>query len=101
MKNIMQGDQYNIPVRVLSGGAPLTPDTAEKLELVIGGITKSYPGEITYSDCWQFPLTQQESINLAPGVQPVQIRVRFRDGSVVGRKCGCVSINSSDSHEIL
>jgi len=101
MKSIMQGDAYSIPVRIKSGDVEITPEMVEAVEIVIGSIIKTYPNEISYADCWSFPLTQQETFQLMPSLQPMQIRVKFNSGDVVGFDCGCISINDSKSKVVL
>lgn len=101
MKSIMQGDAYSIPIRIRSGNVEITPDMVESIEFVIGSITKSYPNEVSFTDSWQFPLTQEESFQLSPNMQPLQIRIKFLSGEIIGRKYGCISIESSISKAVL
>lgn len=101
MKSIMQGDAYNIPVRIRSGKVEITPEMVDAVEIAVGSIVKKYPSEITFSDYWEVPLTQQETFQLMPSLQPMQIRVKFRSGDVVGFDCGCISVNNSKSKAVL
>ena len=99
MESIMQGDAYDIPVCINSGEGIITPATAASVEMTIGSITKKYPGEIYFADQWYFPLSQQESFGLAPGLHQVQVRVKFVSGEIVGADCGCMIVNASESKE--
>ncbi len=103
MQNIMQGDAYDIPITITDANGEIIADTAvEKVEVMIGWIKKTYPGELKYSDNhWLFPVTQEDSFKLSGSQQSVQIRVKFPGGAVVGAKCKPVSINSSYSKEVL
>ncbi len=101
MKNIMQGDAYSIPVCIKYGDVEITPEMVKTVEIVIGDLIKTYPDEISYSDYWYFPLTQKDTFQLVPSLQPMQIRVKFNSGEVVGFDCGCISINNSKSKAVL
>jgi len=101
MESIMQGDAYSIPVCIRNGDTEILPGAVETVEIAIGSIIKKYPGEIAFSDHWMFPLTQQETFGLTPGLQPVKVRVKFVGGEISGTNCGCVSVNASVSREVL
>ncbi len=101
MERIMQGDAYSIPVCITNGETAVTPDTVETVEIAIGSIIKKYPGEISFSDYWIYPLTQQETFSLAPNLQPMQVRVKFIGGEISGTDCGFISVNPSISKEVL
>ena len=106
MTHIMQGDAYPILLTVRTkDGDILTPDDIKVLEVMIGSILKSYPDSIRWeADTGKFavPLTQEETLNLTPGVQAVQARALGVNGYVRGwRKCGEIAVTKSDSRTIL
>lgn len=89
MLKIMQGDQYSIPIRIKAAdGTIIEPSIVSSVEIMVGFIKKTYPGEITFSDDdrWLFPLTQEESVKISSFKQPVQARIKFNGGDVVGGK---------------
>lgn len=103
MTTIMQGDAYSIPVTIKAAdGTAIDNTMAETVEVMIGFIRKTYPGEITFYDGrWLFPLTQEETMKLDEHTKSVQVRVKFVGGDVVGAKCGPISIDDSRSKEVL
>lgn len=105
MLSIMQGDQYNVPILIKAyDGTAINIDIVSDVEVMIGKLRKRYPGEITYSterNRWIFPLTQDESFALATSRQPVQVRIKFNNGDVVGVNVGEIKIGYSRSREVL
>lgn len=101
--HIMQGDAYDIPITITAADGTVVDDTiAEAVEVVIGFLQKTYPGEITCADGkWLFPLTQEESFKLSGFQQTVQVRVKFNSGEVVGAVIGSVPVTASTSKEVL
>lgn len=82
---MMQGDTYWLPFVIRQGGTLITPDLVDNVELTIGSVSRFYPNSVEYStDQWQFPLAQGQSFSFPRGRLPVQVRVQFKDGSVVG-----------------
>lgn len=81
---MVQGDSYSIDVDIKSAGAALSIDSIDKVEITLLNLIKTYPGTVTYSDGkFHFPLTQQETLNL-PTLCPMQVRVKFITGDVIG-----------------
>ena len=109
MTNIMKGDQYPIPFRIVykdsSTGSIVnaTPEMVDNLEICIGHLTKSFP-DVCYDDYkerWYFPLTQEESFALAERRVKVQVRVLLSTGEVVGKFVGELVVIDSMSREVL
>lgn len=95
---MMQGDTYWIPFVIRQGDTLITPDLVDNVEFTIGGISRFYPDSVAYSGGqWQFPLTQQQTFSLPGGKQPVQARIQFKDGSVVGGRGEPVAVRESIS----
>ena len=99
---IMQGDQYNIPFEISdSQGEAILPAQVESVEFSIGNMRKSYPDEVTYSGGqYLFPITQQEAFSMQNSV-PVQIRVKFSNGDIVGASAGGINVAASISKAVL
>lgn len=102
---IMQGDQYKIPIEIItSDGTPASDGVLQDLEVTIGGITKSLAnGEITYNNAdkvFEFPITQEETLKLNPVNYNVQIRVKVND-NVVGYDLGKIVVIKSQSKVVL
>ena len=84
---MVQGDTYWLPFVIRQGDTLITPDLVDNVELTIGSVSRFYPNSVEYNtDRWQFPLTQKQSLSFPRGRLPVQVRVLFKDGSVVGGK---------------
>lgn len=91
---IKQGDAYNLPVRVIINGETVTEDDLallDSVEFSAGeGIRKVYPEDATFdaeNDVFLVPLTQEETFKLDEGeCLPVDVRVKFLGGDVVGTK---------------
>lgn len=81
---MVQGDSYSIDVEIKADGTPIDVSIIETVECTLFSIKKYYPEEITYSDGkFHFPVTQEETFHL-PAVCPMQVRVKFLSGDVVG-----------------
>ena len=100
--NIRQGDAYDIEITLKDdAGQAITDAVVDTLEVTLGAITKTYPGDVTYSEgVFTFPLTQTETHALT-GILPFQARVKFLDGSVVGTSLGMAAISISASKAVL
>lgn len=74
---MIQGDQYLLPIEIVFGETTITPDNCEGVMLSVGGVTKKYPGEITFSEGeWLYPLTQQQTLG-CHGLLTVQVSVNM------------------------
>lgn len=93
---INQGDQYAIPFTITRGGETATSEDIEKLEVFLGCLHKTYPGDIEYYSAtgqFLFPLLQSESIRLFPDSYPVRVRAKFQDGTIRGEvRAGTVQV---------
>lgn len=99
---MMQGDSYSLQIYITQEGVPVTPETAEAVEIVLGPYCKRYPQELSYQDgFWLFPLSQAESLALMSGRQPCQVRVKFAGGDVLGTDVGMLDVRDSLSREVL
>lgn len=103
---IMQGDQYELPFKLKDEtGNTITAAAIDKIEMVIGDITKYYPDSITFNsvaETFNFPLTEEETFKLKANPALTQIRVLFKDtGIVLGKKCGFINVSESASKVVL
>ena len=81
---MVQGDAYSINVEIKANKEPIDIVNVDTVECTLFSIRKEYPKEITYSDGkFHFPVTQEETFHL-PAICPMQIRVKFKGGNVVG-----------------
>ena len=111
--NIMQGDAYNIEITLTDADdVILTDQMVSAVEISLGGLTKTYPGDVTYEPetpsrgaaepggKWLFPVTQEETTRMT-GPLPFQVRVKFPGGDVVGTHLPTVYATASISTEVL
>lgn len=99
---MMQGDSYSLKIYITQEGAPVTPEEAEAVEIMLGSYRKNYPGDLAYQDgFWLFPLSQTESLDMMSGRQPCQVRVKFVSGEVLGTELGTIDVRDSLSREVL
>jgi len=100
----MQGDSYNLGIRIRNNaGNPVTPSDVIDVEIVIGPVRKTYlNGQVTYSNgMWFFPVRQADSFRMSPYVQDSQVRIKWSNGAVEGKKIYGVRILESRSKEVL
>lgn len=98
---MVQGDAYSIDVTVKNQGEALAVDNVEQVEITLLNLTRSYPEDVTYSDGkFHFPITQEETFKLPP-VCPMQVRVKFTGGDVIGSKIQMVEVAGSISKAVL
>lgn len=100
---VMQGDQYLIPITIVYDGEDPDLEAIDRIEFAIGHTVKYYPEEVHYKEDtkeFMFPLTQEESFKMKATV-PVQIRVHFTSGDVIGTPVGNVAIRDSISKRVL
>lgn len=96
-----QGDAYNLEISITNRGEALDVETVEKVEVTLLNLTRSYPEEVTYSDGkFHFPVTQTETFKLPP-VCPMQVRVKFTGGDVVGSMIQMVEVAGAISKAVL
>lgn len=98
---MVQGDAYNIDITIRNYGEPVTADDVETVEITLLSITRLYPGDVTYSDGkFHFPVSQEETFRL-PSICPMQVRVKYTGGDVVGSQIQTVNVASSISKVVL
>lgn len=96
MIEIHQGDQYGIAISIVMKdrehpGEKIvqTDSDISKLEIILGGVRKEYPGDVIYnsdSKKFVFPLTQNESFSMAPKVYEMLCRPHFINDTILGWK---------------
>ena len=98
---MVQGDAYSIDVTVSNQGEPLAVENVEQVAITLLNLTRSYPDEVTYSDGkFHFPVTQEETFRLPP-MCPMQVRVKFTGGDVVGSRIQMVEVAGAISKAVL
>ena len=103
MLTILQGDALSVPISIKLNGKSLTDADIQALKVTMGGIEKRYPGEITYADAqFLFPLTQEETLAMTPGVNEAIIRPKFSAESLRGARINTAfSVIASPDKEVL
>lgn len=104
MLQIMQGDSLKIPISISLRGTKVIPSMVSTVEIMVDELCKTYPKEVSYdevNEVWLFPITQSETLALCPSDQPIQIRVKFSDDSVIGVGDMCLRVVASKSKEVL
>lgn len=83
---IQRGDQYAIPISILMGEDPVTPDMVDDVRVQINDLLKSYQeGTLLYNEdeqLWEFPLTEEFTRNMElskKGSFPYQVGVKMGD----------------------
>lgn len=102
---MMQGDQYRLPIELVhDDGSELTPDEVSDIEVLVGGIRKTYKGgDVYYEDAdgvYYIDLTQHETF-MFRGKVDVKVRVKFLSGDVVGLGLGALEVEPSASKVVL
>lgn len=93
---LMQGDQYYISFKIKKDGKYLDISEVEKIQFVIGDLIKYYGNEekVIFNEetnLFYFPLSEKESFELQ-GPQLVQVRIKFTNGDIIGKKYGTVNV---------
>ena len=103
--NIMQGDEYSIPVSITIDGNVADDSVLQDVEISIGKHTKSINGGgVAYDSekqCFLFHVTQEETFDLISTPQKSQVRIKMNDGTVRGVSLGTVDVTASLSKEII
>ena len=106
MLTILQGDALSVPISIKLNGKEVTTADFREIQAVkvtMGGVEKRYPGEITYSSGrFLFPLTQEETLGMTPGVNEAIIRPKFSAESLRGARIKTAfSVIASPDKEVL
>ena len=101
---MMSGDAYSVPIRVTLNGEATTTDSFEDVEVCIGRIRKTLSDKSIFFDdesgLFLVPMTQKETFSLH-GRARVNLRCKFKGGSVVGLNLGVLEIAMANSREVL
>lgn len=98
---MVQGDAYSIEVEITNDGQTLSPPTVSLVEIALLNLVKTYPGDVTFSDGkFHFPLTQTETFGL-PTVCPMQVRVKFQSGDVIGSEMQKIDVKRALSKAVI
>lgn len=102
--DIRQGDAYTWEVTLTDENeTPLTPDNVSKVEISIGNLTKTFPGEVEYdaeNGLFRMFITETDSHSMR-GILPTLVRVLFPTGYVSSATFGYVYAVASVSDTIL
>ncbi len=104
---IVRGDSYALSIAVTIDGT--APDIRQVAcaEICLAGIRKCYDGgtgPVTWdpeTGAFLCPLTQEETLAVRCGGQPIQMRVKFTDGTVYGTPIRYVTFGDVLSGEVL
>lgn len=76
--NIIQGDQYAIPMTLKVAGNYITPDNTDEVIIQLNNKEKRYSkSEITYDDTthqWFYPITHEETVNMTTALLQMQFQ---------------------------
>lgn len=98
---MVQGDAYSLDIEIKNNGEAVTAAQVDTVEVALLTLVKKYPDEVTYSDGkFHFPLTQTETFGL-PAVCPMQVRVKFPGGDVIGSEMQQVDVLRSISRAVI
>ena len=102
---IYQGDQYAIPITVKRAGQVQTTDSIHRLEIILAGMRRTWPGEIVYNGTSQkflFLLNQEDSLALEADTYDALGRAYYTDGTISGwLKLGKINVIEMEGAEIL
>lgn len=106
---IMQGCSCSVPFYLKQQGKVLTPDLISEIEVCVGETLRRLysAGEVWYdvdSEQWYIRVTQQETLNMTPGVHPVIARVKYLDeddSDVAGACVGNIVIPHAPGKGVL
>ena len=97
-----QGDSYSIDITIENEGKTLDISEIELVEITLLNLTKTYPEEVSFSDgAFHFPLSQEETMNLVPLLCPMQVRVKFTSGDVIGSEIQKIDVQRVLSKAVL
>lgn len=80
---IVQGDSFQLPIKIKYQGNYVTPTTVDDVRIQIGYSLKSYSDNQlsfnTSTNEWIYPLTQQESLAFGRILEPIQVGIKIGD----------------------
>lgn len=102
---IMQGDEYDIYIKLRQDGVTLAPEIVEDVEVCVGtDIRKTYKsGSVAFDNQekkWYIRLTQQETFSMEEGQHQVFARVKYNGtplSDVVGIKLDNIVVSNTES----
>lgn len=98
---MVQGDEYSLDITISNQGEALNIGDVAEIEFTLLNIVKKYPDTVSYSDGkFKFPLIQAETFGLPP-ICPIQIRVKFGSGDVIGSEMKKISVKNSLSKAVI
>lgn len=105
MATIMQGDAYNIPIKLTtSSGTVVANSDVDDVEIILGPYRMTYASNGVQWDegnqAWLFPMSQEMSMSFGSSVQ-CQARVKFSGGDVIGVALENISVAKSQSRTVL
>lgn len=104
MVEIMQGDQFMMPLHIKSDDGIINNEDIEEIRLFIGHIVKTIGDGIEYDDdleTWLVKFSQQETLSLPAGKNRVQIRVKFNSGEVIGQSMDAINVLFSKDKAVM
>lgn len=102
----MQGDAYNIPIKLQVDGGIADISMFSEVEITIGNIRKTLSNNNISFDAskkvFLFPLSQKESFNLIVGEYIPEVRVKIAESDeVLGTKLEKILVVKSKSKAVL
>lgn len=80
---IQQGNQYPLPIKIISNNQPITPTDVDDVRIQVGDYLYSYQdGVLTFNvetNEWIFPLTEQMTQSFNNLRTPVQVGIKKYD----------------------
>lgn len=104
---IMQGDQYSIPIALKINGTLVAREAVSFVEVTVGKVLKTSgeDGGITFDDesgKWLLHLTQEDTFSLPPKSTSFQVRFKLvGSNDVLGTDLPPIGIIRSTSREVL
>ena len=105
MLEMMQGDQYRIPLSLTyEDGAPVTPNELKDLEVFIGSVRKTLAdGGVSFEEGegqFYVYITQEDTFKLRGDVK-IQVRPLVASGEVVGINLETANVKIAASKVVL
>ena len=106
---IMQGDEYGIGFTIEqdNNGTPLDITSVDIIQFTVDTLVKYYrengSGQVYYdskTNTFQFPLSQEETFGFSGDIE-CQIRIKFKNGKIVGKQIGSLELQRSLTEEAI